>query len=159
MLSNLLVKSNLLPSTTYQEAFEVLPAMDLRSIHERCRMLNISFDPSRHTLTERQWKEWDARLFWGDKTVSWSQENRKTHWIITLGGTCVKDWKQIHQNMNKETAFEWLWILETCKYINQPPAGSRKIIIQLREFLHQHSYTDKDIDERLNSFYPEYSER
>ena len=46
MLSNLVVKSNILPGASYQESFEALSAMDLRSIHDRCKMLHIRFDPS-----------------------------------------------------------------------------------------------------------------
>jgi hypothetical protein len=155
VISNLKVRSNLLPAETYQRNFPNLSAMDLRSIHDRCRFLPISFDPSKLTLTSKQCAEWDARLFWGDNTVSLSDGDREMHWILELGEVCMRQWETLKLEIDVEEAFEFLWVLSVLKKRNLLSTENEHIENELEELLLGREYTRGEIKERLNSFYPE----
>lgn len=110
MLSNVAAKSNILLLDTYQKELEHISAIELRDIYLRCPHLGISFDPSRSTLTPTQRKEWEARLFWGDKAVSLADDGRGTGWLFAAARDALPGWPEARASLDVEQAIEWLWL-------------------------------------------------
>lgn len=154
MLSNLLVKSNVVHKDEYQDKLANLSAMDLRSVHERHRLLPISFDPGHGTLTPRQKEEWLASYFFGDEKVSLSEDNRLTSWIKELRAEYIKKGSLREKDLNEEVAFEWLWLLEKSKELGDSSQKGLEMAEKLRAFLKRQRYGEPDIQTRLASFYP-----
>ncbi|MBT4511180.1 MAG: hypothetical protein HOC20_03070 [Chloroflexi bacterium] len=155
MLTNLKVKSNLLPGRHYQERFDQLSAMELRSIKDRLPLMHISFTPGRYSLTPKQAAEWDARLFWGDETVSMKTGDMATKWVRDLVHQGVQNWKEYRKNLRKELAFEWLWLFEELRAIDgEIPREIEAIIGELTKFLLDRNYSEPTIRQRLHAFNP-----
>jgi hypothetical protein len=155
MLTNLKVKSNLLPGRHYQERFDQLSAMELRSIKDRLPLLNISFTPGRYTLTPTQTVEWDARLFWRDKTVSMGDGDRATKWVRNLIYNGIQNWEEHRKNLREELAFEWLWLFEELRAIDAETSEEiEAIIAELMKFLLDRNYSKPTIRQRLHAFNP-----
>ena len=109
MLSNVHVSANVLPGR-YQEHFAQVSATDLYDIMRRCPLVGISFDTVTGTLTPQQRAEWQAHLFWGDRSVSMAEEDRNTLWVLGLAERVFPSWSRERKSLDVEGAFEWLWL-------------------------------------------------
>jgi len=149
MISNLAAKSNLLPRSSYQNHFDRLSAIDLRSIHDRFPLLGISFDPSHYSLTSEQQAEWTAHLFWGEKWVRMRDDNRRERWILELYQGLASHWDQHLEYLDSEYALEALWVLkeaDTYQKLNQEELGR---IDYLFSYLRKQGHSREAIDYRL----------
>jgi len=136
VLSNVTVKSNVLPAH-YQEWLGRISAIDLHDVYLRCPLLPVSFDPTHTTLTEKQQREWTARLFWREKEVTIEHEGRGTQWMLDLARDALPEWRQARDQLNEEVAIEWLWL---CVHViigaAQPsPAGEQTTRERIRQVM------------------------
>jgi len=145
----------LLPGRGYQERFDQLSAMELRSIKDRMPLMPISFTPGRYTLTPKQTAEWDARLFWGDRTVSMEADDRDTKWVRDMVQKGLRNWEEYRENLREELAFEWLWLFEELKAIDGEITREIETVIrELIKFLLDRNYSEPTIHHRLHAFDP-----
>jgi hypothetical protein len=143
MLSNLIVKSNLIEKLS-NECLARISALELRTIDDRLPVPRKFFDEStrhnpNHILpTEKQNKEWDARLFWGDKRVSMEDEGRRICWLDDLAAEVFPNWERCCQKLNLEEAFEWEWLcLQLEKNKSKWCPRARRILTEIQNFLQQ----------------------
>jgi len=128
MLSNLSVRSNIIESRRTPECCKIsgipgvaplarISARDLNELSELNpmgdRYLDTRIMNSRpHGLpTPEQCQQWESYLFYGDKTISLSVENRLgNYWLIAAGDLCSL-WPKIKAQLNHEVAMECLCVL------------------------------------------------
>jgi len=158
MLSNLLVKSNLIEEKLSNECLARISALELHSIDDRLPVRRKFFDEStRHNPnyilpTEKQNKEWDARLFWGDKKVSMEDEERRIFWLDELAAEVFPDWKKCRQKLNLEEAYEWGWLcLQLEKNESQRNLVARRILTEIQNFLQQQGISTEVQRQKIES--------
>jgi len=141
MLSNLVVKSNLIEELS-NECLARISALELRSIDDRLPVRRNFFDErTRHNSsyilpTQKQNKEWDARLFWGDKRVSMEDEERRICWLDELAAKIFPDWENCRQKLSLEEALEWEWLcLQLEKNKSQWYPVARRILTEIQNLL------------------------
>jgi len=149
MLSNLATRSNILPED-YPQWLPRLAATDLHDIKERCPLLGIDFNPQRYSLTVRQQGEWDARLSWGDKTITMGHEDRAGCWARDALGKALAEWDAEKLRLDIELAFEWLWL---CHQAIMSDASMLEkiapIVAHLKSYLNAQGLNDDLQKERL----------
>jgi len=151
MLSNLRISANIL-SKRYQRQLGSLSAVEMRSIHRRCPMLAISFDPSRYSgLTQAQIIEDQARLWWRSRSVSLADEERRG-WRGALARLLLPGREASFQALDEEAVFEVLWLAQgVSDGMGDISVIARRAERNLRERLRRQGYADQDITQRLDS--------
>jgi len=113
-LSNLQLRSNLLPED-YQGEYEsrsgtkvmaLITAFEVKDIWRRNPLLRDSLNPT-------QQKEWTARLFDGDISVSMSEYDRRRAWLEQLAERVGEVLASLEDRADLELAFEVLCIAES----------------------------------------------
>jgi hypothetical protein len=105
-LSNLQLRSNLL-SLEYQHEIRRVTVFEFKNIRERNPNLM-----SPENLTEAQRQEWRERLFWGDRSVSMSDDDRARAWPELLAEGIPEALVALETRPDLERAFEILIVTE-----------------------------------------------
>jgi len=158
MITNICVRSNLLPGRGYQGAFQHLTAYELYSISKRCPMLvnHGMFAPDgRHRWPnpERQGPQWIARLFWGDREVT-MREGGRGEWAVHLAGGFVEEGapRVVEATRDREGVVELLCVLRLaqarpCRISPQIDELATALIRRLKEL--EPSLTEAAIETRV----------
>lgn len=104
-LSNLQLRSNLL-SENYQKELRSITPYEVKDIWRRNPMLKDS-------LTPKQQKEWTARLFDGDTSVSMSERDRGRAWFEQLAEQVEEVLVSLVDRADVEHTFEVLCVAES----------------------------------------------
>lgn len=99
-----------------------ISAIDLHTVGERTRRhffdQRTRYSGKDPLPTMKQNQEWDARLFWGDRTISLVDEDRY-NWVITMALNIKENWNELRQNMNIELGIEMLWVIMKSQLLQQ----------------------------------------
>jgi hypothetical protein len=106
-LSNLQLRSNVL-SEDYQRQLRRLTVFEIKNIRERNPML-ISPDD----LTEPQRQEWREHLFWGERSVSLDDDDRRLAWIERVAQALEDAIASLEDRPDVEGTFEILCVTES----------------------------------------------
>lgn len=152
MLSNLLIKSNIIESCS-NRSLSKLSAIDLYSVGERTRRYffdeRIRHSGKESLPTSKQNQEWDARLSWGDRTISLGDEGRNT-WVNKMTYQVKENWQEIRQDMNIEIGIELLWIIMKSRELQQDKVLN-EIEKEIRSYLSNNGYDQNAQDARIAS--------
>ncbi len=161
MLSNLLVKSNLIECFR-DEVLVRLSAMDLSSISKDNPRMGNFFDQRtrfmgmRKVPTQVQNAQWTARLFWGEQTVSLQDDGRASVSVHNLANEVIKEWSTARSKLDIETAKEWLWLCAQIKiHKSQHFTECQQVEKEIRDYLvSRERYDEVSIDELINALNP-----
>jgi hypothetical protein len=105
-LSNLQLRSNLL-SLEYQREIHRVTVFEFKNIRDRNPNLMCA-----DNLTEAQRQEWREHLFWGDRSVSMSDDDRARAWPELLAEGIPEALAALETRPDLERAFEILIVTE-----------------------------------------------
>lgn len=113
-LSNLQLRSNLLPedyqgeydSRPGKKIMDLITAVEVKDIWRRNPMLT-------NRLTREQQREWTARLFDGDTSVSMSEHDRDRAWLEQLAERMEEVLASLEDRADVERTFEVLCVAES----------------------------------------------
>lgn len=118
MLSNVTLRSNLIPAVSHDARFHFLrhvSAVELRSLDKRFPEWGPLLRP-RHmgtiqgVPTEAQLSEWEALT--RHQRINLQTRSRQFRWILAAATDAAESWNQNSSNLSEELAIEYLWLTE-----------------------------------------------
>jgi len=114
MLSNIALRSNLIPVVSYEARFHFLrqlSAVELHSLDKRFREwgpLLREKGQIEGVPTDRQLEEWDCLTT--RQPVNIQIRSRRFRWILLATAEAGERWEKYKGDMNEESAIEYLWL-------------------------------------------------
>jgi hypothetical protein len=150
-IANLLLKSNLI-SDDYPSYLPRVSAFELHDIKRRNRLLPFDLDPTSYSgVTPAQRRQWDSRLFWGDRRIALT-EARRLRWLEGLAAVILTHTEEIAGRLGAEQAFEVLYVTEQLRRTDSPlSARAAEISARMLRLLRggAFGYSDAEIEQRL----------
>jgi hypothetical protein len=118
MLSNITLRSNLIPAVSHDARFHFLrqvSAVELRSLDRRFRVWGPLMRPRnmgkiQGVPTEAQLKEWESLT--SRQPVNLQIRARRYRWVLLATAEAVATWNQHSADLTEELAIEYLWLSE-----------------------------------------------